>query len=144
MVKILKQGSTGPEVTDLQYILKVRNFDPGAVDGIFGIKTKTAVINFQKSKGLSQDGEVGQKTWTAMGYQWPTVAGDFLQEGERGDAVKKLQEGLKSKGFYAGAIDGIFGPNTKASVIKIQKTGTPDSNIVGVVGPITWGGIIGG
>ncbi|MDE6254164.1 MAG: peptidoglycan-binding protein [Lachnospiraceae bacterium] len=33
------------------------------VDGKFGTGTKEAVVNFQKSKGLSQDGIVGVNTW---------------------------------------------------------------------------------
>jgi peptidoglycan hydrolase-like protein with peptidoglycan-binding domain len=148
-VSILKEDSTGPEVIDLQYILKLRGgkqeFDPGSVDGIFGAKTKASVIKFQKSKGLTVDGIVGEKTWQALGLEWPNKAfGDFLKEGEKGEAVKQLQQGLKSKNLYAGAIDGVFGATTKAAVIKIQKSGTQDSNIVGVVGPITWGGILGG
>lgn len=148
-VSILQQDSQGPEVTDLQYILKLQGgkqeFDPGSVDGAFGAKTKASVIKFQKSKGLTADGIVGKKTWEAFGFQWPNKAsGDFLQEGEKGEAVKQLQQALKSKNLYSGAIDGVFGPNTKASVIKIQKSGTPSSNTVGIVGPITWGGILGG
>lgn len=147
MISILKQGSTGPEVIDLQYILKFRGgddeFDPGEVDGIFGAKTKAAVIEFQESEELSADGIVGQKTWEAMDFEWPKAPGEFLKEGEKGEAVKQLQQELKSKAAYTGAIDGIFGPITKAAVIKLQKSGTPDSNTVGVVGPITWGGIIG-
>ena len=35
-------------------------------DGIFGNGTKQAVINYQKSKGLSADGIVGQNTWRKL------------------------------------------------------------------------------
>ena len=35
-------------------------------DGIFGSGTKQAVINYQKSKGLSADGIVGQNTWRKL------------------------------------------------------------------------------
>ena len=35
-------------------------------DGIFGNGTKQAVINYQKSKGLSTDGIVGQNTWRKL------------------------------------------------------------------------------
>ena len=149
MISILKEGSKGPEVTDLQYILKFlggdEEFDPGAVDGIFGAKTKAAVIKFQRSEELSDDGIVGGKTWVALRPEsdWPKQPGEFLKEGEKGEVVKELQNGLKSKDFYTGAIDGVFGPITKAAVIKIQKYGEPASNIVGVVGPLIWGGIIG-
>ena len=36
------------------------------VDGIFGSGTKQAVINYQRSKGLSADGIVGQNTWRKL------------------------------------------------------------------------------
>ena len=35
-------------------------------DGIFGSGTKQAVINYQRSKGLSADGIVGQNTWRKL------------------------------------------------------------------------------
>ena len=37
-----------------------------SADGIFGNGTKQAVINYQKSKGLSTDGIVGQNTWRKL------------------------------------------------------------------------------
>jgi peptidoglycan hydrolase-like protein with peptidoglycan-binding domain len=45
-VVFLQEGSTGPEVTDLQYILRFRNFTANAPDGQFGPVTKAAVIRF--------------------------------------------------------------------------------------------------
>lgn len=57
----IKQGSKGPEVKTLQQKLNL------AVDGIFGLVTDEAVRNFQKSKGLTADGIVGNKTWAALG-----------------------------------------------------------------------------
>lgn len=144
-IVLLQTGSVGPEVIDLQYILQLRGFAPGAIDGDFGPKTAAAVIRFQKSKNLVQDGIVGPKTWTAMGYAWPNnQPGTFLYEGGSGNAVRMLQQGLKSKGFDPGAIDGIFGPRTKAAVIRLQTLGIPSSNTQGVVGPLTWGAALGG
>lgn len=56
----IKQGSKGPEVKTLQQKLNL------AVDGIFGLVTDEAVRNFQKSKGLTADGIVGNKTWAHL------------------------------------------------------------------------------
>lgn len=39
---------------------------PLAVDGIFGPKTKTGVMAFQKEYGLVVDGKVGTNTWAAL------------------------------------------------------------------------------
>ena len=147
-VTILKEGSKGPEVTDLQYILKLRGgkgeFDPGAVDGIFGAKTKAMVIKFQQSKKLSADGIVGEKTWQATDFPWPGAIGEFLKEGSKGEPVKKLQQALKNNGFDPGSADGVFGAKTKAAVIKYQTASKEkSSNTEGVVGPLLWGGLIG-
>lgn len=143
-IVLLQSGAVGPEVFDLQYILQLRGFAPGASDGDFGPKTKAAVIRFQQSKSLVQDGIVGPKTWTAMSYAWPNnQPGTFLRQGDSGNAVRLLQQGLKSKGFDPGAIDGIFGPNTKAAVFRLQTLGIPTTNTQGVVGPLTWSAALG-
>lgn len=39
---------------------------PLEVDGIFGPKTKTAVVTFQHCAGLPVDGIVGPQTWSAL------------------------------------------------------------------------------
>jgi peptidoglycan hydrolase-like protein with peptidoglycan-binding domain len=144
-ITVLKQGTAGSEVVDLQYILQIRGFAPGAIDGDFCPKTKAAVIRFQQSKNLVQDGIVGVQTWTAMSYAWPNNRpGQFLRQGDSGNATSQLQKGLKSKGFDPGAIDGIFGPKTRAAVIRLQSLGIQSTNRQGVVGPLTWGAAIGG
>ena len=63
-----------------------------------------------------------------------------LQEGSTGLAVTKLQQRLKTLKFYTGAVDGQFGANTKAAVIKFQQNQAVKYNDVtvdGVVGYIT-------
>ncbi|MGC7870968.1 peptidoglycan-binding domain-containing protein [Desulfosporosinus sp. SYSU MS00001] len=63
----LYEWTTGPAVINLQGILKQRGFYTGMIDGVFGPITKTAVLSFQSSMGLVQDGIVGSKTWSALG-----------------------------------------------------------------------------
>ncbi|HYR74461.1 MAG TPA: peptidoglycan-binding protein [Pyrinomonadaceae bacterium] len=62
---VLKQGSSGPDVTSLQQKLKYLGFDPNGVDGHFGAGTRDAVIAFQQSKGLQADGIAGPATLAA-------------------------------------------------------------------------------
>ena len=64
---VLKEGSIGPDVTELQQKLKDLGFDPNGVDGNFGPGTKAAVIAFQNSKGLDADGKAGPNTLAALG-----------------------------------------------------------------------------
>ena len=58
---LLKEGSIGESVAWLQYELNRHgaNLD---VDKQFGVKTKLAVLLFQKDNGLTQDGIVGEET----------------------------------------------------------------------------------
>ena len=51
-----KYGSTGSEVTQIQQRLQELGYDPGAADGIYGTRTKNAIICFQRDYGLSDDG----------------------------------------------------------------------------------------
>jgi peptidoglycan hydrolase-like protein with peptidoglycan-binding domain len=63
-----------------------------------------------------------------------------LQEGSTGSAVTKLQQRLKTLKFYTGAVDGKFGANTKAAVIKFQQSKAVQFNDVtvdGIVGYVT-------
>ena len=63
---VLKKGSKSDEVKQLQERLYIIGYEPGTADGIFGEKTRQAVISFQTDAGLSPDGIVGKNTWTTL------------------------------------------------------------------------------
>ncbi len=60
-------GAKGDITKLIQERLNALGFTCGSVDGAFGDKTKSAVISFQKSKGLKPDGIVGDNTLTKLG-----------------------------------------------------------------------------
>ena len=64
---VYQQGSSGNVVKTMQQKLKNWGYYNGAVDGIFGSKTKEAVKYFQKKNGLKVDGIVGNETLKALG-----------------------------------------------------------------------------
>ena len=64
---ISKLGSKGEDVKKIQTKLKDFGYYTGNIDGIFGNVTKQALINFQKSKGITADGIAGSKTLNALG-----------------------------------------------------------------------------
>jgi peptidoglycan hydrolase-like protein with peptidoglycan-binding domain len=68
---VLKQGSKGNDVVELQFILGMLsafypNMPSVVADGTFGNTTKEAVMAFQEMVGLPEDGIVGPSTWEAL------------------------------------------------------------------------------
>jgi putative chitinase len=59
---VLRRGSIGEDVEELQKRLAARGFSPGNIDGEFSSGTEAAVMAFQRSEGLLPDGVAGPKT----------------------------------------------------------------------------------
>ena len=162
----LRRGSSGPNVVVIQTSLNriAQNYPAipkiANVDGIFGSRTENAVIRFQEIFGLVPDGIVGKATWYALvrlytavtslselrslGQQFYAVNWEYpnlIVEGETGQRVRLLQYMLAVLAFYIPeipelAIDGIFGPRTRASVVAAQRWfGLPQT---GQVDERTW------
>ncbi len=83
---VLRQGSTGGEVKEVQRRLKNWGYYTGAVDGIFGAGTRRAVIAFQQKNGLTADGIVGKATYKALGMNdsYNVLNGDSNDQGGSG------------------------------------------------------------
>lgn len=62
-----KIGSRGDEVRRIQNKLKSLGFFNGAVDGIYGVQTQSAVKRYQRSVGITADGIAGPKTLLYLG-----------------------------------------------------------------------------
>ena len=63
---VLKKGVQGNITKLLQEKLVKLGYSTNGVDGIFGSGTYSAVREFQKARGLSADGIVGQNTWRKL------------------------------------------------------------------------------
>ena len=92
-VAVLKTGSRGSEVKEVQRRLKLWGYYNGSVDGVFGAGTKKAVIAFQKKNGLTADGVVGKATYKALGM---TDAYNALNQASNGGG----QNGFSSSEVY--------------------------------------------
>jgi peptidoglycan hydrolase-like protein with peptidoglycan-binding domain len=72
-MSVLKEGSRGDEVKKVQSTLKKLGFDV-ADDGIFGEKTKYAIVTMQTIFGYDVDAMVGPATQKLLeqqaGYGW--------------------------------------------------------------------------
>lgn len=66
-MKTIRNGCKGDEVKTLQGALNKNGYGL-TVDGVFGVKTEVAVLDYQKNHDLSVDGIVGAKTWSSLGY----------------------------------------------------------------------------
>ncbi|MCM1438485.1 MAG: spore cortex-lytic enzyme [Roseburia sp.] len=64
---VLRQGSKGGEVKEVQRRLKQWGYYDGAIDGVYGAQTVEAVKKFQKKNGLTADGIAGRATYVALG-----------------------------------------------------------------------------
>ncbi len=86
-MKLLQNGSCGPLVELLQTALSRAGYDPGPVDGIFGPKTRNAVLAFQRLSGLQADGVVGPLTHQAL---TPWYTGFLLHRVRAGDTLWRI------------------------------------------------------
>ncbi len=62
----LRRGSLSNYVLIAQDDLNTLGFRTGGLDGIFGAATQSAVIAYQRSRGLTADGIVGCNTWRSL------------------------------------------------------------------------------
>jgi len=61
-VRELGVGTRGEDVTALQQILQAKGYSPGVLDGVYGNRTRLAVMNYQQTKGLSTTGRADWNT----------------------------------------------------------------------------------
>ena len=153
---VLKQGSTGSEVEQMQFWLSTlaqyeSSIPSVTVDGVYGSGTAAAVRAFQRRYGLTVDGIVGRTTWTELYDQFRSIQSDNgtpnaypgtpLREGSSGQNVRLVQFWLKiARTVYTSlanvTVDGKFGAGTAAAVQRFQRYFGLTSD--GVVGRITW------
>lgn len=152
---LLRRGIRSSTVQDVQLLLQQLGFYYGQIDGIYGVQTASGVITFQRSRNLIANGAVDSKTWEALINasnrisptpvsnlnKYSPQAAPVLRIGSRGQAVRDIQGFLKQKGFYTGAVDGIYGNATATAVEAFQRRDAKLKND-GIVGQSTWAAMI--
>ena len=68
-------------------------------------------------------------------FGWPA-----LRQGSRGEAVVALQYLLTARGFSTAGVNGIFGPHTRAAVMRFQAS--KKLSVDGIVGNQTWPAVL--
>lgn len=128
---VLRVGSTGSDVSDLQARLTELGYYTGTIDGKYSTGTQSAVTEFQSRNSLTADGIAGRATQDKLysaSAQPKTVSASttesgytLLKEGAFGLEVRKLQGRLAELGYYAGGVDGIYGSTTTSAVKAFQR-----------------------
>ena len=133
----------GPRVIQLQRLLRRHEF-PVPIDGLYGPTTAAAVRAFQRSQGLPADGIAGPSTDRALRRTQPSIRLVRPLELQRppviGHDVRSLQHALRRAG-HSVTVDGHYGPETRIVVTRFQRARGLEPD--GVVGPETWGALVG-
>lgn len=158
---VLKAGSEGSNVKEVQQRLKDLKFYNSSVDGKYGAGTTNAVKAFQSTNGLTSDGIVGKQTKDAL-FSYNAIANSgtgssatqkpvaratatprptatpnydkarYLKVGMSGADVRQVQNRLIELGYLTGKADGDYGTATETAVKTFQKTnGVYDDGIAG-------------
>jgi peptidoglycan hydrolase-like protein with peptidoglycan-binding domain len=130
----------GPKVAAVQVALKRIGLYNATVDGVRGPMTKSAILRFQRRRGLSVDGVVGPQTRRAFGKRGrPAFGSRTMKRGDRGWDVAAMQYILARRGYPPGAIDAVFGPMTDTALRNFQRAFGLSAD--GLAGPATIAGL---
>lgn len=100
---LLRLGSRGEEVRKLQRALIEKGFLPrGEDDGIYGPKTRNAVIQFQRSQGIQQDGIAGPITLSLL---YKNQSEKAPSQGNEKSEQTELDRGSNDRGITAALVD---------------------------------------
>ena len=133
--RILQKGDKGSAVTALQEALNELGFLKGKADGTFGDATEKAVIAFQQKNDYPDTGimdaniqaflysgtvknAAGEKTQVRT---LSPVEGVSMKKGNKGSAVRALQERLAELGYLKVNPTGVYDTDTIGAVRSFQK-----------------------
>ena len=128
-----------------QLLVEQNYLNAGGADGIFGGGSQKALMKYQQDRGLNPDGIGWPQTLEDLEHDfgpWETVKemtraeagervrvcrgcgfeqresvepGEVIDYGDRGEAVRAIQQMLKQIGYDAGGFDGIYGKKLDAA-----------------------------
>lgn len=78
--------------------------------------------NLSQSSDRAPESAIAEDQTPASNEDESSAQAELLTVGARGETVKQLQEKLKDTGFTPGAIDGIYGQQTRKAVIAFQRS----------------------
>jgi len=105
-----------PTVEEIQKLLKLYGYNPGEVDGAFGLRTRNAIVKFQKDTGLAETRFADKETWAKL-----NAFKDNQLVVENQLNVSLIQEALIKAEFDPGTVDGKLGPKSIRAIKAFQK-----------------------
>jgi hypothetical protein len=122
-------------VAALQVGLRAQGFHPGPVDGVRGPMTRSALLAFQRKRGVREDGRLGPATRRALGARGRPLLGQReLAAGAVGWDVAVLEFRLRRYGLPRHALDGRFTGTTTGALRRYQRRrGLVADGIAGVL-----------
>lgn len=119
LLSLASNPFVGDDVAALQERLLELGFDAGRVDGVFGVRTQTALRRFQREYGLVPDGSCGMATLRALKQLGRLVTGG------RPHALRETEQLHRSGSSLSGktvVLDpGHGGPDRGASAYGLQE-----------------------
>ncbi len=95
----IKYGDRGTRVTELQTMLTKLGYDTNGIDGRFGTGTLRALVQFQKSNGLSPDGLCGTQTMALIRQKFAELGtGNSTGNSSTGNSSTGSSSGNNSTG----------------------------------------------
>jgi len=118
---------------EIQSALSDKNLYSGTLDGIYGVKTKFAILSYQKRMGLVQNGKVTPKLLSHILLSAKAVtrvpvpkrlnvrAADIEHmNSPEHSLVSAIQAGLKNYGYDDIVIDGVMGNQTSKAIKRFE------------------------
>lgn len=135
---IVNAKSSKSDVKLVQQKLKNWGYYKGSVDGIYGSKTKAAVILFQKRNGLVADGIVGNKTLAAMGISQSKLSGSGSNSSSNTSSVNGYSSSdvaLLARLIYAEARGETYKGQVAVGAVVLNRVKSPSfpNTIAGVI-----------
>lgn len=141
-------------VKDIQNILEDLGFDLGSIDGRMGSRTRMAIKEFQKSKGLVASGKIDSKTWSELNKEKermiesvlnPKIDSDFLVDSQASISINDTpaKPALEKVSQKSSIQDEVISYRLKSkdrirrAQIALQKAGFYKGEIDGKLGPQT-------
>ncbi|UPY36320.1 peptidoglycan-binding domain-containing protein [Sediminicoccus sp. KRV36] len=133
-VLIYSQALSSGATAMIQEKLQQAGVYAGRADGVWGPESQAALERFQQTRNLQATGQLNQATVATLGLppsdllsaravQAPAPASmaPTTPEPISPAVIRNVQQRLRALGFYRGAVDGMWGAGTQASIERFQQ-----------------------